>query len=30
VAASYYHVVTAVCRGVVDRLVLAHEDEGNR
>lgn len=30
VASNDHHVVAAVCRGVVDRLVLAHEDEGDR
>ena len=29
VATGDDNVVTAVCRGVVDRLVLAHQDEGN-
>lgn len=27
---NHYHVVTAVCRRVVDGLVLAHEDKGDR
>lgn len=30
VASNNDHVVAAVCRGVVDWLVLAHEDEGDR
>jgi hypothetical protein len=29
VAADGDDVVAAVCGGVIDRLVLAHEDEGN-
>lgn len=30
VAASNHNVVTAIGRGLVDRLVLAHQDESNR
>jgi hypothetical protein len=29
VAAGDDDVVTAICRGIVDGLVLAHQDEGN-
>jgi hypothetical protein len=29
-ASDNYHVVTTICRGIVDGLVLAHEDEGDR
>jgi hypothetical protein len=29
VASGDDHIVTAICRGIVDGLVLAHENEGN-
>ena len=29
VAARNHHVITAICRRVIDRLVLAHQDQGD-